>query len=404
MSSGAQAGDLVVDVNSIKDESHRGLNSPQHGSRSINGTPTSTHSSLLADGSTTGTGPIEFISTDGLKPAMYTTQIFASMSNSGSGTPSPIPYTDHVTQYTQSSMGTGTAGSAIYSSSTGRPSSSGAFSVSDPYYREYFTTVTSGAGTPEPVYSTQLRQGAQLGYGDETASGGATASFVERYVRQSAYHGKAGVIAAATAAGLTVDLPSPDSGIGADAITPRDQNTLQQVSPRPNYPKYKTPTPDDSSINYSNLPLLCEGIKKKKNSHHHISLIFNLCVSLHVFSFAVVRLHGTVSDERHTFGSVVVVSERQQQLRIARISAHQQKPTVARFRTSERRRQNPNPKNVSTHTHTHKKKFLPHINLWLHYINFHVRSKSELCFIILAGRESWKYVENVEALCENGTS
>ncbi|XP_049824296.1 protein grainyhead isoform X2 [Aethina tumida] len=228
VSSGAQAGDLVVDVNSIKDESHRGLNSPQHGSRSINGTPTSTHSSLLADGSTTGTGPIEFISTDGLKPAMYTTQIFASMSNSGSGTPSPIPYTDHVTQYTQSSMGTGTAGSAIYSSSTGRPSSSGAFSVSDPYYREYFTTVTSGAGTPEPVYSTQLRQGAQLGYGDETASGGATASFVERYVRQSAYHGKAGVIAAATAAGLTVDLPSPDSGIGADAITPRDQNTLQQ--------------------------------------------------------------------------------------------------------------------------------------------------------------------------------
>lgn len=32
-----------------------------------------------------------------------------------------------------------------------------------------------------------------------------------------------------TAAGLTVDLPSPDSGIGADAITPRDQNNIQQV-------------------------------------------------------------------------------------------------------------------------------------------------------------------------------
>ncbi|CAH0562063.1 unnamed protein product [Brassicogethes aeneus] len=225
---GGGGGDLVVDVNSIKDESHRGLNSPQHGSRSINGTPTSTHSSLLADGSNTG-GPIEFISADGLKPAMYTTQIFASMSNaghSGSGTPSPIPYSDHVTQYTQSSMCGAGAGSANYSSLTGRPSSSGAFSVSDPYYREYFTTVTSGAATPEPVYSTQLRQG-QLGYGDEAASGGANASFVERYVRQSAYHGK-GVIAAATAAGLTVDLPSPDSGIGADAITPRDQNTLHQ--------------------------------------------------------------------------------------------------------------------------------------------------------------------------------
>ncbi|XP_030748453.1 protein grainyhead-like isoform X2 [Sitophilus oryzae] len=227
---GGQPADLVVDVNSIKDEGHRGLNSPQHGSRSINGTPTSTHSSLLADGSTTG--PIEFISADGLKPAMYTTQIFASMSNaghSGSGTPSPTPYADHVSQYTQSSMGGGPVGSnsAVYSTSSGRPSSSGAFSVSaDPYYREYFTTVASGAGTPEPVYSGQLRQG-QLAYGDEAANGGASASFVERYVRQAQYHGKS-VIAAATAAGLTVDLPSPDSGIGADAITPRDQNTLQQ--------------------------------------------------------------------------------------------------------------------------------------------------------------------------------
>lgn len=100
------------------------------------------------------------------------------------------------------------------------------FAVSDPYYREYFTTVASGGATPEPVYSSQLRQ--SQGYNDEVGGGGATASFVERYVRQS-YHTK-GVIAAATAAGLTVDLPSPDSGIGADAITPRDQNTLQQVS------------------------------------------------------------------------------------------------------------------------------------------------------------------------------
>lgn len=162
----------------------------------------------------------------------------SSAGHSGSGTPSPTPYSDHNIQYTQSTMGGGPVGSgaAIYSTSSGRPSSSGAFSVSaDPYYREYFTTVASGAGTPEPVYSSQLRQG-QLAYGEEVASGGATASFVERYVRQQ-YHGK-GVIAAA---GLTVDLPSPDSGIGADAITPRDQNTLQQVSPR-NKPTRSSPT------------------------------------------------------------------------------------------------------------------------------------------------------------------
>uniref|UniRef100_A0A6P7GHK1 Protein grainyhead-like n=1 Tax=Diabrotica virgifera virgifera TaxID=50390 RepID=A0A6P7GHK1_DIAVI len=220
-----QSGDLVVDVNSIKDESHHGLTSPQHGSRSINGTPTSTHSSLLADSSSTG--PIEFISANGLKPAMYTTQIFASMSSAphsgGSGTPSPIPYTDHVQYSTQSSLAGGSvSGNTTIYSSTGRPSSSTTFSATDPYYREYFT-VASGAGTPEPLYSTQLRNN-QLAYADEAATGGTTASFVERYVRQSTYHGK-GVIAAA---GLTVDLPSPDSGIGADAITPRDQNTLQQ--------------------------------------------------------------------------------------------------------------------------------------------------------------------------------
>lgn len=233
-SSGGHSGDLVVDVSSIKDEnqSHRGLNSPQHSSRSINGTPTSSHSSILADGS--NSGPIEFVTANGLKPAMYTTQIFASMNNpphsGGSGTPSPIPYTDHVQYSTQNQMGgSGVGNSTIYSSTGIRPNSTSAFSVSDPYYREYFTTVASGAGTPEPVYSSQIRQN-QLGYADET-SGGATASFVERYVRQSGYHGK-GVIAAATAAGLTVDLPSPDSGIGADAITPRDQNTLHQVSPR----------------------------------------------------------------------------------------------------------------------------------------------------------------------------
>lgn len=232
VSSNGQANDLVVDVNShgvIKEEVHvsRGLNSPQHSSRSINGTPTSSHSSLLADGSSTG--PIELISADGLKPAMYTAQIFSSMPNhSASESPSPIPYTDHVTQYTQSlssSSGSYIAGSGVRSSTS--------FTITDPYYREYFTTVASGGGTPEPVYTTQLRQNQLGGYVDaspDNPTAVATSNF-ERYVRHSsAYHSKS-VIAAATAAGLTVDLPSPDSGIGADAITPRDQNTLQQVSP-----------------------------------------------------------------------------------------------------------------------------------------------------------------------------
>lgn len=194
----------------------------------MNGTPTSSHSSLLADGS--NAGPIELITAD-LKPAMYATQIFASMpANHGSTSesPSPIPYSEHGGQYTQTLTGTYT------NSRTAAP----AFAISDPYYREYFTVTGSGSGgsaTPEPMtYSTQVRQNQLGAYVDSpengTGSAVATANFVERYVRQSsAYHTTKGVIAAATAAGLTVDLPSPDSGIGADAITPRDQNTLQQV-------------------------------------------------------------------------------------------------------------------------------------------------------------------------------
>lgn len=214
--SGAHPENLVVDVNAIKDENQRCLNSPQEGSRSANGTPTSTHSSLLVDAS--ATGPIEFISSDSLKPAMYTTPIFSSMNNvhgGGSNTPSPTPYTE---QFPHGVVST----TATYTLT--RPPSSTTFASTDPYYRYDFTTLASGAATPDSVYSSQLRQ-SQLGY-DDTNSGGTTTSFVERYVRQS-YHGK-GIISAATAAGLTVDLPSPDSGIGADAITPRDQSSLHQ--------------------------------------------------------------------------------------------------------------------------------------------------------------------------------
>lgn len=205
------------------------------------------------------------------------------MSNphSGSGTPSPIPYTDHVTQYTQSAIGGGYATSAV------RPGSSGPFSVTDPYYREYFTTVTSGAGTPEPAYSGQLRQ-TQIGYGDEAVGGGSTASFVERYVRQSsAYHGK-GVIAAATAAGLTVDLPSPDSGIGADAITPRDQNTMQQVST-----KYQS---------------IIKRVEKKIFFFIKINSINRNLFVRRRYSLSVFRLYRIMPNEYSNFGPVIIKS------------------------------------------------------------------------------------------------
>lgn len=218
-------------VGGVKEEYGGGHHSPQHNSRSINGTPSST-SSLITEMNPPPPA-IELISTaDGLKP-MYGTHIFTTMSgqHADSGTPSPNSY-EHQ-QYTTSSVLSGGGGA-------GNPggyitASGGRAAFADPYtYREYFGGASAG---PEPgPYGSQIGAG---GGGRQTASsyGGdasdpgavsnaaATASFVERYVRQSSYHNK-GVIAAA---GLTVDLPSPDSGIGADAITPRDQNAIQQV-------------------------------------------------------------------------------------------------------------------------------------------------------------------------------
>ncbi|KAF6215956.1 hypothetical protein GE061_000293 [Apolygus lucorum] len=222
VTSGGSHQDLVVDlVNnnnssnnnnnnnnppSIKDEF---IQSPQQTNRSMNGTPSST-SSLMA---TDPNAPIEIIQGEGLKSGInYGSHIFTTMStgagtHGGSGSPSPIPYPDHTQYNTQATS------SYITTSAANR---SGATAFTDPYYREYFMTEQS-------PYAAQLRQVSTFGDAADGASN--SASFVERYVRQSsAYHNK-GVIAAA---GLTVDLPSPDSGIGADAITPRDQTTIQQ--------------------------------------------------------------------------------------------------------------------------------------------------------------------------------
>lgn len=111
-------------------------------------------------------------------------------------------------------------GSAGYvTTSAGRGSSAG---FSDPYYREYFSEQSAYGSSGS---AGQVRQ-AGSAYG-ESPEGGAAAVLMDRYVRGGGYHSSKGVIAAA---GLTVDLPSPDSGIGADAITPRDQTAIQQVS------------------------------------------------------------------------------------------------------------------------------------------------------------------------------
>lgn len=93
-------------------------------------------------------------------------------------------------------------------------SPSGSTFIPEPYYREYFASDGQSYAPARAIYNDN--DGPQAG---------------TTYEGRFATHTKNGAVYAktVTAAGLTVDLPSPDSGIGADAITPRDQNNIQQV-------------------------------------------------------------------------------------------------------------------------------------------------------------------------------
>lgn len=97
-------------------------------------------------------------------------------------------------------------------------SAGGSTFISEPYYREYFA---GGDGSAQGYTPSRTI------YGD-TAEGPSQSAYEGRYTT----HAKSTLVytKTVTAAGLTVDLPSPDSGIGADAITPRDQNNIQQVN------------------------------------------------------------------------------------------------------------------------------------------------------------------------------
>lgn len=102
-----------------------------------------------------------------------------------------------------------------YSAAAAPPRAAAVQYVTDPYYREYYP-----AGEQ---YSTARAAPMYADAGQETH-----AQFVERYIRPptAASYKLPGQ-------GLPGDLPSPDSGIGAEAAsTPRDQPvSLQQVSP-----------------------------------------------------------------------------------------------------------------------------------------------------------------------------
>lgn len=90
--------------------------------------------------------------------------------------------------------------------------------MAEPYYREFY------AG------DAQAYAPARAIYGDAGVDGGGPQTATTYEGRFSQSKNTPVYTKTVTAAGLTVDLPSPDSGIGTDAITPRDQNTIQQVN------------------------------------------------------------------------------------------------------------------------------------------------------------------------------
>uniref|UniRef100_A0A1I8QEN9 Grh/CP2 DB domain-containing protein n=1 Tax=Stomoxys calcitrans TaxID=35570 RepID=A0A1I8QEN9_STOCA len=139
--------------------------------------------------------------------------------NVNTQTPSPGPYI-------------GADGYGMYATSRLTTAPSTTF-LSEPYYREYFTTTTDGQGyaPTRTIYGDS--EGPQPGTtyeGRFTTTTTANAGIPPPHSSSNVLKNGGTPIYAktVTAAGLTVDLPSPDSGIGADAITPRDQNNIQQ--------------------------------------------------------------------------------------------------------------------------------------------------------------------------------
>ncbi|XP_037827478.1 protein grainyhead isoform X7 [Lucilia sericata] len=139
-------------------------------------------------------------------------------SNVNTQTPSPGPYI-------------GADGYGMYTTSRLTTAPTTTF-ISEPYYREYFPTDGQGYAPTRTIYGDS--EGPHPGTTYEgrfttttTNSGGIPPPHPSANVTKN--NGGTPIYAkTVTAAGLTVDLPSPDSGIGADAITPRDQNNIQQ--------------------------------------------------------------------------------------------------------------------------------------------------------------------------------
>ncbi len=102
-------------------------------------------------------------------------------------------------------------------------------------YRDYYPATSTGATvTTNDQYQTVRQHLSATPTATYTsASDNETTSFLDRYLRQqpATTNTNGATSYKTTIHGLTVDLPSPDSGIGEATITPRGENgALPQVS------------------------------------------------------------------------------------------------------------------------------------------------------------------------------
>ena len=169
-----------------------------------------------------GTGKVE---DPAGSPGRYTVQQPVALLHSDSPSPKDMSTGHYTAQYTGlapaqvftepiSQYSTMPASPTASYGQSGLRTSAGTYAAAgEPYYRDFYPPAGGeqyGTGRAAPVYADAQEGHAQL---------------VERYIRPGS------AVYKLPGQGLTVDLPSPDSGIGAEATTPRDQgNTLQQVS------------------------------------------------------------------------------------------------------------------------------------------------------------------------------
>ena len=126
-------------------------------------------------------------------------------------------------------------------------------------YRDYYptTSTTTTVNTSDQYQTVRQHLSTTPTATYTTTTDTETTSFLDRYLRQqpATTSANGGPTYKASIHGLTVDLPSPDSGIGDTTITPRGENgALPQVS-----------QVNDPTLSLAPLPYLyCSCLKRQR--------------------------------------------------------------------------------------------------------------------------------------------